>query len=115
MPKLVTIVELAAFTRHCADELDEPQRDDLKVYLAANPEAGVLIQGTGGIRKLRWAASGRGKRGGGRVIYYFHDLEMPLYLLNFFTKAVKADLTAKEKQTLAALVKAIVAEHKKRE
>jgi hypothetical protein len=61
----------------------------------------VVIKGTGGVRKLRWAASGRGKRGGGRVIYYFHDTEMPLYLFKFYAKALKSDLTARENKQLS--------------
>ena len=115
MPRLVTIVELASFVRDTADHLSESEKDELKVYLAAHPESGVVVPGTGGVRKLRWAASGRGKRGGGRVIYYFGDLEMPLYLFKFFVKAAKADLKAKEKKDLSNVVRAIIAEHKQRD
>ncbi len=112
MSVLVTIVELASFIRDTDSELSELERDELKIFLAANPEAGVVIKGTGGVRKLRWAASGRGKRGGGRVIYYFHDMEVPLYLLKFFAKATKTDLTARESKQLSQLIEAIVREHK---
>ena len=111
---LIVVVELSTFQRDVEGELNEPQLEELKDYLAANPEAGVLIKGTGGVRKLRWAASGRGKRGGGRVIYYFHDLDMPLYLFRFFTKAAKTDLSAAEKKKLASVVTSIVAEQKRR-
>ena len=48
-------------------------------YLAYNPAAGDLIPGAGGVRKLRWGLQGRGKRGGARVIYFYHDAEMPLF------------------------------------
>ncbi|MGD9967902.1 MAG: type II toxin-antitoxin system RelE/ParE family toxin [Hyphomonadaceae bacterium] len=111
---MLSIVELATFLTDTDGVLEEGEREQLKIYLAANPEAGVVIRGTGGVRKLRWAASGRGKRGGGRVIYYFHDTEMPLYLFKFFTKASETDLSQKEKKELSAIIASIVTEHKKR-
>lgn len=114
MAGLATVVELPAFVRDTAGRLSFEEIEELKVYLAANPEAGVVIKGTGGVRKLRWAASGRGKRGGGRAIYYFHDLEMPLYLFKFFVKATKSDLSAMERKELSLVVAEIVAEHRKR-
>lgn len=64
MSRLITIVETQVFSRDVGSILDEEELDDLKDYLAEYPEAGVVIPGTGGVRKLRWAASGRGKRGG---------------------------------------------------
>jgi hypothetical protein len=112
MPALCTVVELASFIRDAAGNLSEREIDELKSHLAANPNAGAIIPGTGGVRKLRWAASGRGKRGGGRVIYYFHNQAMPLYLFNFFTKAEKSDLTGREKKELSKIVEAIVASSK---
>ena len=69
----------------------------------------MLIQGTGGIRKLRWARQGGGKSGGIRVIYYFHSELMPLYLLAAFGKNEKANLSGEEKQLLAKAVKELVA------
>lgn len=112
--RLITIVELSAFVRDIAGVLDDDELDELKVFLAANPEAGVVIKNTGGVRKLRWTASGRGKRGGGRVIYYFHSETVPLYLFKFFVKAAKSDLTATEKKELSDVVAEIVAEYKRR-
>ena len=76
-------------------------------HLAAQPRAGDLIQGTGGIRKLRWARGGRGKSGGVRVIYYFHSYRIPLYLLTVFGKGEKADLSKGERNELAKLVDAL--------
>ena len=112
MASLVTVVELPSFERSVRGELSEQEVDEIKDFVAENPTAGVLVKGTGGVRKLRWAASGRGKRGGGRVIYYFHDLEMPLYLFKFYTKAAKSDLTASEKKELSGVVEALVKQHK---
>ena len=114
MSELVTVVEVESFIRDTSGLLSEDEKDELKFYLATNPDAGVIIQGSGGVRKLRWAASGRGKRGGGRVIYLFDDFDAPLYLFKFFTKAAKSDLTAQEKKELSGIVSAIVKEHKRR-
>ncbi len=72
-------------------------------YLAAHPAAGVIMQGTGGIRKLRWSIQGNGKSGGVRVIYYYHNEEMPLFLLSIFGKSEKANLTKAERNELAKL------------
>jgi len=112
MVALVSIVELPSFIREVHGELSEEELDQLKNFLAADPEAGVLIKNTGGVRKLRWAASGRGKRGGGRVIYYFHSEAMPLFLISFFKKAAKSDLSATERAAARTLVEALVDHYK---
>lgn len=100
----ITVAELPEFIRCCAKLLSDDERMELVDYLAGRPRAGVLIQGTGGIRKLRWARGGRGKSAGARVIYYFHSDLMPLYLLTIFGKNEKADLSKAERNELAGLV-----------
>ena len=77
-------------------------------HLAAHPTAGALLEGTGGVRKLRWARDGRGKSGGVRVIYYFHSEAMPLYLLTMFAKNERANLSKAERNELAGLVDELV-------
>jgi len=77
-------------------------------HLAAHPAAGDLIEGTGGVRKLRWARDGRGKSGGVRVIYYFHSEAMPLYLLTMFAKNERANVSKAERNALAGLVDVLV-------
>lgn len=77
-------------------------------YLAAHPKAGDLIEGTGGVRKLRWSRDGRGKSGGVRVIYYFHSEAMPLYLLTLFAKNERANLSKAECNELGELVEVLV-------
>ncbi len=62
-------------------------------FLAANPDAGDIMPETGGGRKLRWRAQGRGKRGGVRVIYYYHSESFPLFLISVFAKNEKTSLT----------------------
>ena len=74
------------FVSRAARLLEDSERAMLIDHLAANPDTGVLLQGTGGVRKLRWARPGMGKSGGLRVIYYFHSYAMPLFLVTVFAK-----------------------------
>ena len=69
---------------------------------------------TGGGRKLRWKAKGRGKRGGVRVIYYFHNESLPLFLLNVFAKNERANLTRAERNAMKALLPRLIAGYRKR-
>jgi hypothetical protein len=109
MPALITVAETPEYIR-CADRLlSAADRMEVLGYLAANPKAGDLMQGTGGVRKLRWGRGGRGKSGGARVIYYFHSEVMPLYLLTVFGKNEKADLSKAERNELAGLVRMLKA------
>jgi len=105
---LITVAETRPFQRKAVRLLSRDENIELIAYLSMHPNAGVLIQGTGGIRKLRWARSGRGKSGGVRVIYYFHSDKMPLYLLTLFGKKEKTDISLGEKNALAKLVKELV-------
>jgi mRNA-degrading endonuclease RelE of RelBE toxin-antitoxin system len=105
---LITVAETESFRRKVSQLLSGNEKDELIVYLSMHPNAGVLIKGTGGIRKLRWARSGRGKSGGVRVIYYFHSQEMPLYLLTLFGKNEKANITKEEKNILSMMVRKLV-------
>lgn len=100
---LVTVAETPEYLRNAARLLRPEDSVAIVQFLAARPRAGDLIQGTGGVRKLRWGRAGRGKSGGVRVIYYFHDEAMPLYLLALFAKNEKADLSKAERNELAKL------------
>jgi len=75
--------------------------------MAQEPEGGDVIPGTGGVRKLRWGRSGSGKRGGARVIYFYHDMDRPLYLLLAYAKAQAGDMSPDEKKTVTAIAAAI--------
>lgn len=101
---LITVAEMPEYIRRATRLLSQSERSDVIDYVAATPKAGDLIQGTGGVRKLRWARGGRGKSGGVRVIYYFHSEALPLYLLTVFGKGEKADLSQAERNELAKLV-----------
>jgi hypothetical protein len=78
----------------------------LQIHLAKNPEAGEIIQGTGGFRNVRWAdpRTGQGRRGGLRVIYYYFEQDMEIRLLTLYGKDEPADLTPKEKRLLKAAI-----------
>jgi hypothetical protein len=78
------------------------------VLLGLNPEAGDIVPESGGVRKVRWAAQGRGKRGGLRVIYYFHRETFPLFLLTVYPKNQKANLTKAERNEFKRLIPILV-------
>ena len=105
---MLTVAELPEFIRTADKLLTETKRLDVVRYLAEHPKSGDLIEGTGGVRKLRWGRGGQGKSGGVRIIYYFHDEIMPLYLLTLFAKGDKVNLSKAERNDLAGLVKLLV-------
>ena len=76
----------------------------LQLELVRDPEAGHVIPGTGGLRKLRWAASGRGKRGGARIIYFWHPKSQHALMLFAYPKNERSDLTPAQRRTLRKLV-----------
>lgn len=103
MKKLITVVELTTYVQTAQKLWDDDERAEFTAYIASNYERGDVIQGTGGLRKIRWSRAGMGKRGGVRVIYYYYDQEAPVYLVAAFAKNVQSDLTADEKRHLSAL------------
>ena len=105
---LLTVVETPEFIRRIAKLVDDDEREALIAYLAANPTAGDLIPGTGGVRKLRWGLEGRGKRGGARIIHFFHSARVPLFLLTAFAKNERADLSQADRNSFRQLTKTLV-------
>mgnify|MGYP003913322995 CR=1 FL=1 len=93
--------------------LTQNERDKLLYFLSTHPKAGTLIQGTGGIRKLRWAREGRGKSGSVRVIYFFYNENIPLFLLTIFAKGEMSDLSKSERNELSKFVKILISSYKK--
>ncbi len=87
--------------------LGEQARREMEQSIAAAPDAAPVIRGTGGIRKLRWAGSGRGKRGGIRTVYFYQATPGAIYLLAAYAKADREDLTSADVKTLSRLVSAI--------
>ncbi len=110
----ITLVEVPPFERLAVACMTGSELDDFKYYIALSPEAGARIRGTGGVRKVRWGAGGKGKSGGVRVIYYYHNAEIPLFLLTVYAKSRKQSLTGEEKARLRELARAIVATYRRR-
>lgn len=108
-----TVVETPVFLREAERLLSEEEHYGLIAYLAMHPLAGDEIVGTGGVRKLRFAAKGKGKSGGVRVIYYFYNQDVPIYALLIYAKNERADLTAEQRKSVASLAAAIKALRKR--
>ena len=89
-----TFIETRLFTRLVLEYLSDEHYSELQMALVANPELGPVIAGTGGVRKLRWAAPGRGKRGGYRVIYYVRRLKGVIWMLTMYPKNVADSIPA---------------------
>jgi hypothetical protein len=83
--------------------MDEEERGALVDHLARNPLAGDLIPGAGGVRKLRWGLEGRGKRGGARVVYYYHSDAMPIFALTAYAKNDRADISQADRNDFRRL------------
>jgi hypothetical protein len=111
---MLTVVETSAFARRAERLLTEEEHDELLLYLSIYSSVGDEIPGTGGVRKLRYAAQGRGKSGGVRVIYYFFDERNPLYAMLLYGKNEQGDLSADQKKYVKAMAAAVKAEAKSR-
>ena len=101
----MVIKETSVFTKQVDRLLDAESYRLLQLRLVADPEAGELIRGTGGLRKIRWQGSGRGKRGGIRAIYYWAGQHGVVLMLLAYPKNERDDLSAEQRKVLAALVK----------
>lgn len=97
-------VETPVFTRLVRGILDDDSYRALQLALLLRPEQGALIRGSGGLRKVRWGAEGRGKRGGLRVIYFWERAKETCYMLFVYQKSEQGDLTAAQIRALGRLV-----------
>ena len=109
--RLQTVVETPAFLKAAKGVLSEAERTEVVTMVAENPEAGVPIGG--GIRKLRIGLPGRGKRGGGRVVFLFSGDDVPVFLLAVFAKNEKADFNVRERAVLIAAGKQMVEQYRR--
>ncbi len=103
---MFTVVETPTFSRLCVDYWTEEERGAFAAWIAANPETGDVIPGSGGCRKVRWSRTGSGKRGGVRVIHYNQLADGRIYLLLIYAKSaqdnVPANVLLKIKEALRA-------------
>jgi hypothetical protein len=104
---LITVVETGSYLAAAAGIMDESERIAVINMIAADPQAGDLMQDTGGLRKVRIPLKGRGKRGGARLITFFHDVGMPVFLITVYAKNVQKDLDQKQRKAAKALTDAI--------
>jgi hypothetical protein len=100
---MLTVIETPVFLRYAAKVWDDVEREAFIAWLAEHPDAGDLIQGTGGLRKVRWSRSGMGKRGGTRVIYMLRNERGELVLLIVYAKAEHDTLSNAFLRSLAQL------------
>ena len=96
----ITVLQLPKFKAEATKLIGAHGIEAVAVYLIDHPDAGNVIPGAGGARKLRWAAKGKGKRGGARIIYLCVMIATRIYLLRCYAKNVRTDLTADEKKDL---------------
>lgn len=109
----VSVVETPEFLTAMRRIMDDDERGVLVDFLAHNPLSGDLIPGTGGVRKLRWGLEGRGKRGGVRVIYYYHSEVMPIFALTAYAKNERADLTQADRNDFRRLTALLVERYRR--
>lgn len=96
-------IETTIFTEDVKTHLEDEEYRKLQHYLAEHPEAGDLIEETGGLRNVRWAAKGKGKSGGVRVIYYHVTHKEQIRMLLIYRKGIQDTLTKKEKAVLKSI------------
>jgi hypothetical protein len=106
-------VEASVFTKRLVRIADDDTYRRFQAELAVNPEKGPVIQGTGGLRKARMAARGKGKRGGARVVYLYLETARVVYLLSVYDKGEADDLSADEKKELRVVAEAIKQEYRR--
>jgi mRNA-degrading endonuclease RelE of RelBE toxin-antitoxin system len=100
----MVIIETPIFTRRIQEILSDEEYRLLQVQLINKPDSGKIIRGSGGLRKVRWSASGHGKRGGVRIIYYWFVLQETLLLLFVYSKREQDDLTPEQLRQLKKVV-----------
>lgn len=107
----VSVIETRGFSADARRLITEEENAELTMHIALTPRDGDLIPRTGGVRKLRWSLLGKGKRGGARIIYYYHSKSMPIFLLAIYSKNQKISLSHDEKREVKKIVTELVKEY----
>ena len=110
----MTVQEMPEFAKEADRILGDVLRVQLLTFLGLNPTAGVIVQGTGGVGKLRWAVPWRGKRGGARVIYSFYSESAPLLALDIYAKNDREELTGDQKKRFRLIAEGFAKAHRRR-
>lgn len=107
--KLQVVIETPEYIKQAKLCMDDTHQKAFIDYIAANPLKGDVISGTGGARKIRWASDlNSGKSGGARVIYYYHNQSMPIFLFTIYAKNKKENITQNERNILKTIISKIV-------
>ena len=102
--KLLTVIETPVFSRKAKDLFTDSEREDFAVFISQNPDAGSVVKGSGGVRKVRWGRSGAGKRGGVRVIYYNQFQHEEIWLLTLYAKNERSTIPAQELKLIKEVI-----------
>ena len=91
---MIEFIETPFFTKALSRYLEDDEYAKLQNYLSEQPDGGAIVPGSGGVRKLRWGAEGRGKRGGLRIIYYLRSTRGEIWMLTIYQKNVRENIPA---------------------
>ena len=97
-------IETSFFTKQVTSLFKDDEYAEIQGYMIKNPDIGDIISGSGGIREFRWSLNERGKRGGVRILYYWHVSEDVFYMLLMYPKGKQANLTKEQLKQLRSLV-----------
>lgn len=101
----MVFIETSSFTKYIERYLDDEEYSGLQSFLLLKPDAGKIVRGSGGVRKLRWAASGKGKSGGIRVIYYWKGADDEIWMLTVYGKSERESIAAHVLRKIAEEIK----------
>jgi hypothetical protein len=107
---LVSVIETDAYLSKAAKIMSAEEMEAVVLMISEGPTIGDVIQGSGGLRKMRIPLQGRGKRGGGRVIYWYYNMGYPAILMWAFAKNEASDLTSVQKKSLVAMSETFIAQ-----
>lgn len=113
MKRYITFIETKIFSKRMAGLLSDDDFAAFQAELAQNPEKGPVVEGSGGLRKVRWRLKGRGKSGGLRIIYLYIRVRNRIYLVFVFAKDESDNLTPVQKKQLKSIADAIKQEYRK--